>query len=472
MPKFSYSHSHSHSSTLVAFLIYSSCLFISSCAEPVTPPIDEGVIEILHQLNGNVAVGVAAQYSEVCTFHATKICTRANSSGDYVLSQVTGNQGWLEANYINPIGELTTLHSAYFINDEVNDAIVNINPSTDIISQIWLAHTQLIDIETCLLEDCLTSTNSLITQNIFEVIETNLSTILSPFWPESLGSIRTSDYIADPVANELDLMHELINYVLDVENGNLEIRDNNNNLIAQNSIADLTSLDIDPLEFNDVVLESEMQASLPFRRAAVSGFPAINIALIINPSTVGQAPFDYEINTSGTYSTLPNAVLSFEHIIIAPDSSITLWSENIHTGTLIIGGTHEVIVEVTADTGEQAIMGASIDLDRDEDTPATYGSSGSCRPDILDNNSLNICIELLDGGQLKNCDENDEFIEVNNRCSQSSQLEGTFIGNCELVDNQLNRNHYQNPLRFSNETLAQQQSRLQTVCEADFGIWF
>ncbi|BCE00857.1 hypothetical protein [Marinicellulosiphila megalodicopiae] len=444
-------------------------LVITACSTQTEPPIDEtGLIN--HQLSGNTAIGIAAQYASLCTLQAQPICTRANRNGDYILNDVDTNQGWLESIYVNSIGEITTLHSAYFLAESIFDGIVNINPTTDIISQIWLASDQNIDLNTCIDTQCFTTTQTLLDETTFNLIEINLAEVLRPFWPVSSGSIRIDNYLADPFSNPLDLMHELINYDLDFTNSLLFIRDNNQNLLAQIPLEELINEEFDAQAF-DIVLEAEMQNASNYPRASPSGSEVINITLEINPSVNGSAPFTYEIDTSQTSTTLPSVTLSFEHFIIAPDANITTWTDTNHSGTLRLGGIYDVIVEVTASTGERSIRGAIITLDRDENTPATYGNTGSCRPESITKNDLNLCIELLDGAEIKNCDENDTYIHVNNRCSQTTQLNGAYIGQCAIVDTQVRRTHYQNPLKFSAESTAEQISRLSQVCEADFGIW-
>ena len=422
---------------------------------------------------GTVAYGAAAAWSEVCIAHsslATPQCTRADYTGNFRFNQLSMGNGLLRARYMDAYGGSYDWLSL-FISHPDQAFTANINPTTDILTRIWTEQQFTMDTSSCFsTPSCLTQLEEALTLEQIQRWQQVLSALLAPFWPTQ-RNLFTDPYLPDPELDALDAMHDAIRY--HTTSTELIVTNSINQIIAQIDLAALLDGQIDAVHSANAVSDAQAQValSLPVFNSFTANYNPITANVVIQPGLIGSAPFALTVNLQFSNTASSGGIAAYQTDITDPQGVTTRYTDPIVTHTLTQGGQHSLVIELTDAQGFRHQEGRTLHIDRSDDTPQTYGSSGTCRPTHLTANSLNLCIATLDGGQQGLCSTYDEIVLYPIDCNRSNQLDGDYLGTCTLIDAEVQINHYDNPLRNTAETFAQQQTRQAAQCSQYHGIW-
>lgn len=465
-------------------------------------------------LQGVIAYGQAAAFANICTASAdatlgiVEYCTLADAQGEFDLNESPIRSGLVRADIARADGTEVSYYSLF--NASPEDAIVttNVNEVTHQLTLAYLESEFQLTPEACFADNaCLTTLAEGVNTQTLDRITANTATLLGDLWPlDQLGELVdpfTEDYVAIPSEDPVntDGLIELLDFTLD-ENNVLIVSDVLGTQVAAVPLAELNSnpdtfldsINVDTLDETETepVLSrlnlDEFQTEPPVIgvRITVDEIPTSN--LFQSPSTIniGVLPSHTEsIEFTGWEATLisPDGIQqSWDSTGISDSVGIVL-TDGIATTTLITPGVWTVTATVTDINGLIGYNGRQITIIRGPNTeaPATYGAAGSCQPLAVyfDKNSLNICIETMDGGFLNippgECDDpiEDGRDWIESRCRTDWQMNdgGTFLGTCTNEEAEVQVYHYLNPERPSLETAEEASVRIQSDCEEKLSVW-
>ena len=473
-------------------------------------------------LNGHVAYGRPAAFAQVCAHNIAnnqteEICTRASQYGRYDLEALNESLGLSQASYIDHEGQELQLHGIFQITTGATNAVSNLNPVTDLMTQAWFAA----QMDTTTAAECygtlacMTEFSADFQPDHLTAIRNGLVTLLGELWPvdEDTGEPVdpfTEDYDYNPSDDPINMdgLIELVDFNVDAE-GLLTVTDIFDNEIASVPLDHLINGDEDsfltsvPVDVVDSTEAQTTQTTIDFDTfSPPTSIIAVNVAIQTNGPGPHESPVNVAITVIPTHlGNPPVPIVGWQAELLAPSGAITAWSNlEVPTGaysTLLEEvGTWQVSAIATDQNGLMGVGGAAIVVGRGEDTlvDATFGQSGSCQPNWFqfDQNTVNRCVELLDGGNqgLPECEQDyDQLIHHEGRCritwqfqdstldryepeeEQLYQNQAIFLGHCSSVETETRTYHYINPLRNTGETVAESQARLDLHCAADLGFW-
>jgi hypothetical protein len=415
---------------------------------------------VTRTIAGTSAIGRPGSWSNNCL---NESCARADESGNYLLATTVAGNTLMYSDIPFSDGSTTRLYSRYRLDEDITTTLVNINPSTHAILDIWstLNHGQAIDL--CSMDPvCETQLLASFTTDIEDTIVNQFDALLGDAWPAGRNPFDDV-YIADPDVDALDLMHDHLQFV--ISNRDLIIFDNLGNEISRASLNQLTqSLNLGNQVLSTATYNDALQ--LPPEQPVANG---ITLSASITPSQATTAPVDLTVNVSRSESTYGD--LSFVHNLTVPSGVTTEFTGDIVSTTLTEGGSNIWVVTATDTTGLSRTQGYVITVLGGENDEPAFGGEGSCTTpeSALTANTQNLCIESQNGSELGECDvittSSVSLVTSPAPCAHQTQNEGDLLGVCTVLYNETRVFNYENPLRpnFA-ETFEEKQARLQRHC--------
>ncbi|EAR08259.1 hypothetical protein [Reinekea blandensis] len=447
---------------------FTLALFTVGCAndDDANGNNGENADSVLRQIAGNAAIGRPARWSNNCLDVA---CARADDLGNYLLTTEADGSSLMWSDVPIGPGEPQRLYSRYRWNDAITTSLVNINPSTHAVLDIWSNVSQGVSIDACAASaSCQTALMASLTETQENAIIDQLDTLMGEAWPAGRNPFDDV-YVADPNEDALDQMHDHFLFHVDGAAGRFQVYDNEGeepiidvNLVSLTNGANLT---------DSVLSDTQFETALSMEPPAEPGNP-IQLQINVSPGQPTQVPYQVIVDTIG--STSPNTPLSFSHELTLPDGTTqSLTGEEVITD-LTQGGRHVWVVTATDDAGNQISDGVVLEALAGEVEP-TFGGEGSCvTPEAtMTANSWNLCEEPQNGGEYQ-CDTlSSSSITLTQSpapCPQQTQNGGDLLGLCTILVNEVRVLFYENPLRPNNtETFADKQARVADYCVANFG---
>ncbi|WP_119394274.1 hypothetical protein [Salinibius halmophilus] len=479
-----------HSAKLLVLWALLAVLFSSLTACTEEPPVEEGSAEATptpyptpegltelpegdNTLQGTAAYGAAAAYADVCLVGSTR-CTRANIDGEYNLTPIEPDSGYLSANFLNASGASQTLYS-YFAFTDAPAETVHINPSTDTIARI----AAILDCTTGLppATDCLAAP---------ETIASTLGgiqTLLGPLWPEGRNPF-TGPFEANPDTDELDRLHETIDYLINGQQ--LEIVDLNGTLLARADLLQLDDLALGTIPAGAQVVTEEL-AELARSAYQTVQPPQQNerfemIVSVSPANATGPTQFASQVRVRANPAQETNEAARARFTLLYFDGRTAEWEQDfgqplnqsftdIDSGSfwLTEPGRYELIVDLliidnlaaeslVLTSSQQVTVGL---VDGADPITYQYGAEGSCYSQPADNTrDFYFCFESANGltysdGEQNNgldalcsiTDDDYPFLRQPGRCPTTVLHGGFYSGYCTLTAGYGRIYFYQSPVR-------------------------
>jgi hypothetical protein len=447
---------------------------LCGCAQPNDEPNDAAnddttTAPIYRQIAGTSAIGRAGSWSSNCL---GSVCARADADGNYLLL-ATAEQSQLMWSDI-PEGDGTTrrLYSRYRHQDDLTSALVNINPSTHAVLDIWSNNQQGLSLDLCALEAaCTDALMASFSTEVEENIIGQLDYLLGPAWPagrDPYGEV----YLADPEYDELDLMHDALTFV--VSSTDLSVFDNAGTALTQVPLSRL----VQPASLTGVSLTADQYNNALDLEVPVLERDELTLVLSIPSTQPREVPFDVTVSDSGSSSSAGGELIFSHDLTLASGTSLAFSGPTVTT-TITEGGHHNWVVTATDVNGFSKTQGFVISALSGIDELANFGGEGSCLTLLggLTANVLNQCQEVQNGSTLGDCDQllsGSVYLGSSPvPCAHEQQNGGALIGVCTLVDSELRIFQYENPLRLNNiEDFTEQQARVADQCTSSTGnLW-
>jgi hypothetical protein len=456
-------------------------VMLLGCAQPAgtgttdtAAAADAAAAVVYRQIAGTSALGRAGSWSSNCLdSDGTTECSRADVDGNYLLSMPVGQSQLMWSDIPESDGTTVRLYSRYRHEDGLTSALVNINPSTHAVLDIWSNYSQEgLSLELCA-EDatCAAALLTGFTATVEQTIVAQLDELLGDAWPvgrDPFGDV----YLADPTLDELDLMHDTLGFV--VSSAGLSVIDNAGEVLTQVALSGLLrAADLTGLILTSAQIVAAVDLPIPNPEKIV-----ISLQLSVVPTLAKSAPVQVRVNDRGS-SSEAGGELTFSHdLTLAGGTSLSFSGPDIET-TITAGGDHNWVVTATDIDGFRITQGYVISVLNGSDGVPTYGGAGSCLTPLtgLTANALNQCHEEQNGTALGSCDQLDSgsvsLIKSPAPCAREVQHEGALFGVCTWVDSELRVFHYENPLRLNlAELFSERQSRVATECISAAGnLW-
>ena len=424
---------------------------------------------IYRQIAGTSAVGRAGSWSSNCL---GAVCARADADGNYLLSATAEQSQLMWSDIPEADGTTRRLYSRYRHQDDLTTALVNINPSTHAVLDIWSNSQQGLSLDLCALDAaCTDALMASFSTEVEETIVAQLDSLLGDAWPE--GRDPFSDvYLADPEYDELDLMHDGLTFV--VSSTDLTVFDNAGTALTQVALSRL----VQPASLTGVSLTTDQYNNALDLEIPVLEPVEFTLALSIPSTQPREVPFDVTVSDLGSVGTVLGELIFSHDLTLASGTSLAFSGPTVTT-TITEGGHHNWVVTATDVNGFSKIQGFVISALTGLDDPVSFGGEGSClTPEGgLTANVLNQCQEVQNGSTLGDCDQlisgSVNLSASPAPCAREQQNGGDLIGVCTLVDSELRVFQYDNPLRLNNiEDFAEQQSRVAGQCTSSPGnLW-
>lgn len=420
-----------------------------------------------YHLAGTVALGRPGQWANVCI---NSDCTRANNAGNYRLTLPLTQSQLVRAAVPEKDGKLTWLTSLYRHTSGTTDAMVNLNPTTTALLDAWSRFNLGQTLDNCLLST--TCTPALIS-SFSAGVQANASERLGHFLANAWKADRdpfNDLYLADPTFDWLDDLHDHFHY--EPNAATLDVLDVQDNPVGSVSYVDLFGNGY-PTPLAKAVTDSALALNVP----SPSGTNLIVMHLDVSPGASFTAPRSIRLDASDTYSTAGNS-LTFVQELVAPNGSVQRFSESNLLAPVSRAGPHSWVVTVTDDVGNRNTLGLILQASSlDPLADPTFGAAGTCPtdPGKIDQNSINLCEEPLDGGIYGSCvpvlTGATKTIASPARCSSVEQNGGALLGVCTELDIELRVFYYVNPLKNSGESFTAQRNRLANDCSSAGKRW-
>lgn len=462
-------------------------------------------------VSGTAAWGAAAQFAEVCTINQiSEFCTRADESGNYILRDMSSYNSLIKANIIDGSGIEITYYSLYEMPANDINAMANINSLTDIITQAYLADTGLTASQCYATASCTTDIQENLNTTRLNKVIAGMQILLGDLWPRDNNiaiNPFTETYIAYPSSDPIntDALLEMLDFNID-----------NTGLLTVSSLSGpIANIPLSQLALSqnsdfltapalvDTVDSGEALAELNF--SDFSGFTAdqspvsVSTTFIAHNQTV-EVPVGVTLEVQTSVDPMSDYITNWTAELYGPDGSYYTWYWDIlesnplsHSLILEAPGEWNFSATATSLSGIKGIGGRTFRLGSNVSNleNATWGNSGRCTPvwSNFTHNSLNLCLEQLDGGKystLPECNNADEFKEEIGRCSIFNQFQddrltdveestlraqSLFLGHCSNLVTETRYYHYINPLTYNSETFAEAESRASTLCINSGGSW-
>lgn len=477
-------------------------------------------------LSGVVAYGQGARHALICVNSVVdnalvQSCDRSDSQGDYSLSSISQSSGLAQSQYIDSEGDEYTLYSLYNFASGASVQTLNINPLTDILTAAYVNELGATPTACFSSVSCLTSLQSINTTLLNNITE-GLKVILDSVWPKDMDGEDaepfTETYLTSPTTIPYLNTDGLIEQIaFEINNGQLELRKKlgsyYDQVVASVPLSHLkNSQEADFLTLPGITLDQitdgsdstadEANSILTYSFAGSSPPDPLIVVTVTIANRNGSdyaAPLPARITINPVHTSDTTAFDSWIAELRGPENRYSTWSNQ--TGILEtdldepgLWRVHAIATDVNGQkgTGYADIM---VTVGPSTQAEASFGQSGSCQPDWshFTQNSINQCIETLNGGllgELPECDDldTDVLIHQSGRCSifyqyqnpnptiSSSQLaddqaNAEFLGHCSNITTETRTFHYVNPERNTGETTAEAQTRLQYQCENLGGSW-
>ena len=120
-------------------LLFSAISILISCSsdsteEDASADDEPETVPVYRQLAGTSAVGRPASWAYVCL---DETCVRADAEGRYLMTLEVAAANLVWAEIPQGDGTASLLYSRYRHSDDLTSSVVNINPSTHAILDIW-----------------------------------------------------------------------------------------------------------------------------------------------------------------------------------------------------------------------------------------------------------------------------------------------------------------------------------------------
>lgn len=424
----------------------------------------------LYNLAGTVAVGRPGQWANICV---GSDCTRANNVGNYRLSLPLTESTLVYADVPEVDGKITRLTSLYRHSAAINNAIVNLNPTTTALLEAWSQYRlgQTLDdcLDATLLPGCEPSLINSFSSGTQEHANERLGNWLGNAWSSNPPRDPFTDlYLADPQLDWLDDLHDHLHFT--ARAATLEVTANNGDLIGSLPYPFLFGTSA-AAPLNSKVIDAAMNQPVP---VVDEDDNLIVMDLDVSPGATFNAPRTIRLDASGSYSqsTLAGNTLSFVQELVDPDGNVRRFTSDNLTAAINRPGPHTWVVTVTDDAGNLNTEGLVLQVSSADPTVnPSFGAAGSCPTDpaTINVNSINFCEESLDGSKIYGTCEpvpsgSYKSISSPARCSTTSQNGGALLGVCTELPIELRVFFYVNPYRDTGESFAQQRSRRQEEC--------
>lgn len=425
---------------------------------------DDGTV--IRQIAGTSALGRAGSWSANCL---EDTCVRADVDGNYLMATEVSSSTLMWTDIPQADGSTLSYYSRYRLVAEITTSLVNLNPSTDAILDVWSRQQQNQSIDSCALTSgCVNALLASFSEDVEELMVAQFAELLSVAWPE--GRNPFSDIYTADATDELDVMHDYLQYVVTADE--LLIYDNNSAVLTRVDHARLV---------RPVSLDSEQLTSTAFAAAQTIDPPtpvdnAVSMVISVSPSQPTLAPAEVQVNASRSSS--PNGELDFSHDLTLASGITEEFTGATVTTTISEAGNHSWVTTGSDVAGLSRTVGTVIQLLSSVDTEPTYGGNGSCLTpaSAMDANTQNLCQEVENGSSLQ-CDVTTSgsitLVSSPAPCAHQTQNDGNLIGVCQLLIEELRILYYENPLRLNTaESLTEKQARLADYCTGGLlGNW-
>lgn len=422
---------------------------------------------IIRQIAGNAAIGRPARWSNNCLTETA--CTRADDAGNYRLATEADGSSLMWSDV--PLGDGTTqrIYSRYRWQDEITTTLVNINPSTHAVLDIWSTLSQGVSIDSCADSPaCETALLTSLSESQEEIIIEQLDALMGAAWPADRNPFDDI-YTADPSIDALDDMHDHFLFFVDGQEQLFQVYNNEGSEpIVEVSLASLTA----PRSASALALTDDQIATATSIEPAAELSNPITLNLSASPGRPTQVPF--LVTLSAADSSSPFGDLTFTHDLSFPDGTTQQFTGDQIDIEFTQGGNHIWVVTAVDPSGRSRIDGLVLTALSGDEEP-TFGGEGSCitPASAMTANTYNVCEEPQNGGQYQ-CDSlsapSVTLIKSPAPCPLQSQNDGELLGLCTILSNEVRVLFYENPLRPNNtETLAEKQTRVADYCQKNFG---
>lgn len=447
-------------------------------ATPTPFPTPEGLTDLPegdNTLQGTVAYGAAAAYADVCVIGTTR-CTRANANGEYNLTPIEVDAGYLSASFLNESGQSQTLYSLFSFADAPAET-AHINPSTDVIARMAAIQDCDEGLPPSAANTCLASADTV------QTTLTALQNLLGPLWPNGRNPFVGS-YETNPDTDDLDRLHEMANYLINGEQ--IEVVDINGTLLARARLDQLDAIAAGATP-SGVQITSDALAG-EAERAYRDQVPRQQqdrfemIVSVLPANAMGPTEFASQVRVRANPAQATNEAARARFTLLFFDGRMAEWEQefdeplsqsftNIDSGSFWLSdiGTYTLIVDlliVDNLAAESLVLTSSQDIT--VGLPAgtnpvnyNYGAAGSCFSQPADNTrDFYFCLESANGitysdGQQNNgldalctiSDDDYPFLRQAGRCPQDLLHGGFYSGYCTLVNGYGRIYFYQSPVR-------------------------
>ena len=424
----------------------------------------ESTADIVRTIAGTSAIGRAGRWSNNCLNDA---CVRADSQGNFLLATPVSNSALMYSDIPEADGTNIRLYSRYRLDDGITTSLVNINPSTQAIMDIWSRSSQGLSIDLCAADaTCTEALLSSFSESIEQTIIDQLDAFVGEAWPAGRNPFDDV-YIAN-TTDALDDMHDHLQFV--VTDADFIIFDNEGIELARTTINNLTrnvNLAASALSLSQYNDARTIEPTIPSQNT-------ITLSATIDPNQPTLAPTEVTVDASRSSSLTGD--LTFSHdLTLASGSTIEYEGANVTT-TINESGDQIWVITATDPSGHTRTQGYVIQLLSGDNTEPVFGGEGSCITPLtaLNANTQNICEEAQNGTQLGECDvlnsSSITLVESPAPCAHEQQNGGDLLGVCTILSNEIRLFQYINTERPNNtETFSEQQTRFNEQCVTILG---
>ena len=454
--------------TTLTFISLCASLLIGCADDPAAANSDDNTASgIIRQIAGTSAIGRAGRWSNNCVNEA---CARADANGNYLIATDVATSALMWSDIPEADGSSIRLYSRYRLDDAITTSLVNINPSTDAILDIWARASQGQSIDLCASDSvCASALMTSFTEATERTIIDQLDEFIGDAWPA--GRNPFDDVYIVSSSDALDVMHDHLQFI--VTDTELQVIDNNSEVLASTSIQNLTrdiSLTNSALTLSQYNEARAIDPTIPSQNS-------ITLSATIDPSQPTNAPTTVTVDASR--STSPIGDLTFSHDLSLTTGETIEFEGDIVSTSIEVSGNQIWVVTATDINGHTRTQGYVIQLLADDNSEPVFGGEGSCitPASAMTANIQNICEETQNGSELGQCDVlNSSSVTLSESpapCAHEQQNGGDLLGICTMLANESRVFHYVNPLRLINiETFEDQQARVGKQCEDSFsGTW-
>jgi len=495
--------------TVLVFFILSACS--NSTNDKSNNTNSEQSLEPM-AVSGIAAWGAAAQFAQICTLNqTTEFCTRADARGQYILKDMSAYNSLIKADIIDGSGNDVTYFSLYDMPEGDINAFANVNELTDIITQAYLADTNLSASQCYATPSCTTNIQENINASRLENIINGMQILLGDFWPvnnnEPINPF-TEPYDTQPsnIPMNTDGLIEMLDFDIDGA-GLLTVSSLLSGVIANIPLEQLAlSTNADFLTTPSIVdVVSTGEALTDISNTQFSTFTAaqspVQVSAIFSSSNQElETPVEITLTVITSVNPIDDYVTDWTAQLYGPDGSFYTWSRNYldtlsnsRTLTITSPGLWNFSAIATSVSGIKGIGGLTFRIGSNVTSieNATWGDSGRCTPNWtnFNNNSLNLCLEQLNGGEvttLPECIDGVDFKEEVGRCSIINQFQDAtmpsteastlrdqalFLGHCSNLTTETRYYHYINPLTNNSDTFSEAKNRAAILCIFSGGTW-